>query len=230
MQQPAMQSQGRPLSINYGHTKMFFAEDLIRNNEITPFFDISEPEKSTVVLGRSRTIEGDVNEKECLENNVSIIKRVSGGGTVLLSPGMLVWTLIVPTTNFCINQTIWFKIFSNWIIDNLSKPGIQGTETKGTSDITINNRKICGTSLYIGAKKVLYHGTLLLDIDTSLFDKYLKIPDRMPEYRNNRIHSEFVTTLKELGYNIGRNEILRIFNKSIFPTENNYHQIKPDKA
>jgi lipoate---protein ligase len=209
---------------------MFLAENLIRDDSIKNYFDISEPKDLTVVLGRSRTVEGDVFEDKCSAENVKIEKRISGGGTVLLAPGMLVWTLVVPTENFCLNQTIWFKVFSEWIIQNLFILGVSEVQSRGTSDITINNRKICGTSLYIGAKKVLYHGTLLIDFDPLLFDKYLKIPDRMPEYRNSRGHSKFVTTLKESGYNISKKAIISVFQNCNIPSEKSYQEIKQDNG
>jgi lipoate---protein ligase len=151
-----------------------------------------------------------------------IIKRISGGGTVLLAPGMLVWTLLIPTQSFCINQTKWFKVLSGWITGILSDLGIKSAGVKGVSDITIDNKKICGTALYIGANKILYHGTLLIDIDPFIFEKYLKIPDRMPDYRQSRSHSDFVTTLKIQGYNFKREEIIKAFNESVKPEEKDY--------
>jgi len=204
---------------------MYFKEDLVRNNKHTRFFEISEPENNIIVLGRSRSIEGDVHEDECRKDNIEIIKRISGGGTVLLAPGMLVWNLLFPTQNFCLNQTKWFKILSGWVLNCLSELGIKEGVIEGVSDITIKNKKICGTALYIGANRILYHGTLLIDINPAVFDKYLKIPDRMPEYRQNRNHSEFVTTLKIEGYNLNNDEIIEVFNESMKPEEINYLKI-----
>jgi lipoate-protein ligase A len=201
---------------------MLFAENLIRDNSITQYFDIYEPTDYTIVLGRSRTVESDVYEENCKLDNVKIVKRISGGGTILLAPGMFAWSLIIPTQKICLNQTKWFNVLLNWVINILSSIEIKNIEAKGISDLTINNKKISGTALYIGAKKVLYHGTLLIDIDLLLFEKYIKMPDKMPEYRQNRKHSEFVTTLKILGYQFERDEIKNTFELSKKPDEKDY--------
>jgi lipoate---protein ligase len=204
---------------------MLFSENILRNSDGF-YFNIYEPNDYKVILGMSRTPEGDVYNEACKDDNVSLMKRISGGGTVLLAPGMFVWELIIPTKTQLLNQKIWFNVLSGWLLNNLSSAGVENAEVKGTSDITIDNRKICGASLYIGKNKILYHGTLLLDIDPHLFDKYLKFPDIVPDYRQGRIHSEFVTTLKQQNINVEREELNSIFKKNPFPTEENYHKLK----
>jgi hypothetical protein len=49
---------------------MYYNEDLIRNTEHIHLFEISEPNKSTIIPGRSRSIEGDVYEEECRKDNI----------------------------------------------------------------------------------------------------------------------------------------------------------------
>ncbi len=204
---------------------MLFSEDILKGSDQF-YFDLYEPEDSKVILGRSRTPAGDVYEEICNDDNVSVMKRISGGGTVLLAPGMFVWELLIPTKEQLLNQNKWFKVFSSWIINILTESGVKSAEVKGTSDITINNRKICGTSLYIGKNRVLYHGTLLLDIDIKLFDKYLRYPDIVPDYRNGRIHSEFVTTLKDQNLETDREKLRLLFHNKPFPKEEDYHNLK----
>jgi lipoate---protein ligase len=201
---------------------MLFSEDILKNSDGL-YFNLYEPEDYKIILGRSRTPEGDVYNIACKDDNVSVMKRISGGGTVLLAPGMFVWELLIPTTTQLLNQKIWFNLFSNWIIKILSAHGVTNAEPKGTSDITINNRKICGTSLYIGKNKVLYHGTLLIDLDTHLLDKYLKYPSIVPDYRDGRPHSDFVTTLKQQNIDVDREKLKYHFSKNEFPTEKDYY-------
>ena len=43
---------------------------------------------------------------------------------------------------------------------------------------------------------VLYHGTLLDDFDISVVSRVLRHPPREPDYRGQRPHGEFLTTLK----------------------------------
>jgi len=204
---------------------MLYGEEILQK-ESGFYFNIYEPQDYNIILGRSRTLSEDVFEEKCMEDNVKVWKRISGGGTVLLAPGMLVWDMIIPTKSQILNQNKWFKLFSQWVISILELYGIKKIEIKGVSDLTIDNRKISGTSLFIGKNKVLYHGTLLLDIDTKLFDKYLKYPDVTPEYRKGRAHSEFVTTLSEQNITIDREKIKNLFLSFQLPSENDLAELK----
>jgi lipoate-protein ligase A len=204
---------------------MLYGEEILQK-ESGFYFNIYEPQDYNIILGRSRTLSEDVFEEKCMEDNVKVWKRISGGGTVLLAPGMFVWDMIIPTKFQILNQNKWFKLFSQWVISILELYGIKKIEVKGVSDLTIDNRKISGTSLFIGKNKVLYHGTLLLDIDTKLFDKYLKYPDVIPEYRKGRAHSEFVTTLSEQNITIDREKIKNLFLSFQLPSENDLAELK----
>ncbi|HRX57114.1 MAG TPA: hypothetical protein P5016_21580, partial [Verrucomicrobiales bacterium] len=42
-----------------------------------------------VVLGRSNSLAGEVDTEACRQRNIPILRRVSGGGTVVQGPGCL---------------------------------------------------------------------------------------------------------------------------------------------
>ena len=67
--------------------------------------------------------------------------------------------------------------------------------SKGTCDLTLNDRKFSGNSLRCKKKHLLYHGTLLYDYELSKIQRYLDTPPRQPEYRLNRTHEDFVINL-----------------------------------
>src|SRR6516162_6476974 len=48
-----------------------------------------------VVLGTACRLDDDVNEAACVADNVPIFRRASGGGTVLLGPGCLCFSLVL---------------------------------------------------------------------------------------------------------------------------------------
>jgi lipoate-protein ligase A len=66
----------------------------------------------------------------------------------------------------------------------------------GISDLTVGGRKFSGNAQYRKRTFVLVHGTVLLDFDLALMERYLRLPARQPEYRGNRSHREFVANLK----------------------------------
>ena len=78
---------------------------------------------------------------------------------------------------------------------------------QGTSDLTLGDRKIAGTSLRLWRGRVLFQVSVLVDPDLSLLDRYLPEPSRAPAYRAGRRHREFVTSLREAGVAVGRQAV-----------------------
>src|SRR5262245_30836384 len=54
-----------------------------------------------VVLGYSKHLGEEVFEEECARSKVSVLRRSSGGGTVLQGPGCLNYTLVLPIASAC---------------------------------------------------------------------------------------------------------------------------------
>jgi lipoate-protein ligase A len=69
----------------------------------------------------------------------------------------------------------------------------------GTSDLVLSHDhqllKCSGNSMRLGRQSVLYHGTLLYDLDLAVIPRWLRHPGREPSYRNGRTHEAFVTNL-----------------------------------
>ncbi|HEB31716.1 MAG TPA: hypothetical protein ENI15_12705 [Spirochaetes bacterium] len=171
------------------------------------YFTVFEAEKPEVVLGRSRKKENDVNIRNCEEDGVPVLRRAGGGGTVLLSKGMIVIS-IAGKTAFPFYLREHMNAINEIIIKALKRSGIEDLAVKGISDITIGNKKILGSSLYKKRDLVLYQGSLLFDPDMGLIDRYLKHPDKEPDYRRGRPHKNFLTSLLKEGYNIDKGRLL----------------------
>ncbi len=171
------------------------------------YFAVFEAENPKVILGRSRKKENDVNVHNCEEDGVVVLRRAGGGGTVLLSKGIIVIS-IAGKTSFPFYLKEHMNAINEIIIKVLERSGIEDLNTKGISDITIGDKKILGSSLYKKRDLVLYQGSLLFDPDMGLIDRYLKYPDKEPDYRKGRPHKNFLTSLLKEGYNIDKGCLL----------------------
>lgn len=158
-----------------------------------------QPEKLIIALGRSDTIENSVEIDEANKINVKIIKRPSGGHTVVLSPKTIVVSIIF--TNKDLNTKKIFKTANKLITASLEELGVKEINEKGISDLCIKDKKILGSSIYKKADKVLYHAVINHSEDIILIQKLLKHPRKEPEYRAGRSHKDFVTSIKNEGYN-----------------------------
>jgi lipoate---protein ligase len=148
-----------------------------------------------VVLGAGGEIHKEVSETLCVQDAIPILRRSSGGGTVLLGQGCLLYSLILEVKR----SPFLTQIHSSYryILERMGKAlcSLGTMEQDGISDLTFEGRKFSGNAQQRKQKYILHHGTLLYDFDLTQISKYLKEPERQPEYRHHRLHRDFVRNL-----------------------------------
>ena len=101
-----------------------------------------------ISIGRFRKIHEDINLNECIKNNVKIVRRTTGGGTIYTDKECLIYSLIFnkEDTNLSLHtpQEIFEKICHS-IINALKKLDIH-TTYKPPNDILLNGKKISGSA------------------------------------------------------------------------------------
>ena len=161
--------------------------------EILRFYDWPAP---AVVLGSGGRIAEDVDEAACSSDAVPILRRTSGGGTVLLGPGCLVYTLVLAYQSAA--ELADIRASYRFILGRIAQAlatNVGPIEQAGISDLVSAGRKFSGTAQQRKRSYLLHHGTLLYDMDLSLIPRYLREPPRQPEYRAGRPHLAFVGNL-----------------------------------
>jgi lipoate-protein ligase A len=164
-----------------------------------------EPQNYFVVVGYGNHVASEVNIAACEADGIPILRRCSGGGTVLQGQGCLNYSLIlkieetgplatISTANKFIMERNRAALESKFKIQN-SK-----FKTAGHTDLVIesgpgNTRKFSGNSQRRKNHFLLFHGTLLLNFNIALVEKYLRMPSKEPAYRAGRSHANFLTNL-----------------------------------
>ena len=155
-----------------------------------------EAQELVVVLGRGNKAVTEVYEERCKADNIPILRRRGGGGAVVLSPGVLVLSLVTH-----VKQRYHFKEYfwqiNEYIIEALMKAGLTELEQRGISDICLRRRKILGSSMYHGKDILFYTASLMVSNDLQLLERYLKHPSKEPDYRQGRTHRDFVTNIQQ---------------------------------
>ncbi|MFT4690059.1 MAG: lipoate-protein ligase A [Limisphaerales bacterium] len=155
---------------------------------------IWSPKETAVVLGRGNSLRAEVSVEACEEDGVDILRRTSGGGAVLLMPQCVCYSIILPLhepgksltaveTNQHILSTIT-KILNSLTTDRVA--------IAGDTDLVIGNAKVAGSAQRRSRDGILFHGVFLLTADVQTIGRYLKMPTRQPDYRQNRDHIEFL--------------------------------------
>ena len=150
-----------------------------------------------VVLGYTGKVEVEANVAACREHNIPILRRCSGGGTVLQGPHCLNYSLVFPIdpgeslTGITVTNQFVMQRNARALSRVLGAP----VEVRGHSDLTLENHKFSGNAQRRKRKFFLFHGTFLLGFDLELMAEVLRQPPVQPEYRSQRTHGDFVVNL-----------------------------------
>lgn len=164
-----------------------------------------EPAFPLVILGRSSHPEDEVFSEICAKDGIPVIKRMGGGKSVLLSPGMLIVSLALETIHFR-GHPFYAEAINRIVEKTLTSCGAGNINGRGISDLAWGDQKIMGCCLYLSRRRdlwvVFYQASLLFHPDLSLVTRYLKHPPWEPDYRKGRPHEEFLTTLWAQGHRL----------------------------
>lgn len=115
----------------------------------------------SVIIGKHQIPYREINFRYIKENNVPVIRRISGGGTVYHDPGNINFTFIRSLSSA---YKVDYDEFLQPVITILNRLQIP-CERSGKSDLTVHQRKISGNSQHLFRNRVLHHGTLLYSTD-----------------------------------------------------------------
>ena len=147
-----------------------------------------------VVLGHSGRAVQEVHLEACKSASVPVLRRVSGGGPVLLGPGCLNFALALSLQT----HPELREIRRSWraILDALTRAlGLPGVCAAGISDLVVAGKKFSGNAQRRTRHALLHQGTVLYDFDISRVSKFIKEPIQQPSYRALRSHGEFLCNL-----------------------------------
>lgn len=129
---------------------------------------INEP---SIIVGKNQNTIQEINLEYIKENNINVVRRLSGGGAVYHDYGNLNYTIISKSKN---TSAFNFEAFSQPVIEVLGKLGVKA-EFTGRNDIVIDDKKFCGNAQYMKKGKVLHHGAMLFNTDLDVLGKALKV-------------------------------------------------------
>ncbi len=155
-----------------------------------------EQEESAVIIGRASQVDEEVQRDYCESHKIPVLRRCSGGAAVVIGPGCLMYSVVLNTDGRdhlgSVDQA--HRLVLGRVREALRETKLP-VEISGTSDLTLQGKKFSGNSLRCKRGAILYHGTLLYNGSLEQIGRCLKMPPRQPDYRDQRLHTDFLVNL-----------------------------------
>ncbi|MCB1181397.1 MAG: lipoate--protein ligase family protein, partial [Chlamydiia bacterium] len=142
-----------------------------------------------VVLGISAKTQELINIEQAKNQNIPLIKRFSGGGTVYIDENTLFVTFIWE------KKSLEIPFFPHAMMEwseKLYRPLFgEASFALQENDYVIGEKKVGGNAQYIQKERFLHHTSFLWEFDPNRMN-VLKVPPKQPKYRQKRSHKDFL--------------------------------------
>lgn len=122
---------------------------------------------NSIIVGRNQNINEEIEHDFVKNNNITIARRISGGGAVYHDLNNLNFSFITDKTSK------GYELFLQPIIAYLRSLGVPA-EFQGRNDLKANDLKISGNAQFIYKDRMFSHGTLLFDVNLTVLSQALK--------------------------------------------------------
>ena len=205
--------------INDPRINLAFEEYVLKHLNITEedqylLFYINKP---SIIIGRNQNTIEEINTDFVEENNIQVVRRLSGGGAVYHDEGNLNFSFLAKDEGDSFSN---FKKFTQPVVDALNKLGVPA-ELTGRNDLTADGKKISGNAQFSTKGKMFSHGTLMYNSEVENVVRSLKV-------KSEKIRSKGIKSIRSRVANISDfmdekltvKEFQEVLLKYIYDTDN----------
>ncbi len=169
--------------------------------------------KTSICCGYHQNFYEEINIEYCKDNNIDLVRRIAGGGLVLLDENQVFFSVILNGMGFPASIKTLFKI-------SLKGPNLFLRQNRLNSfinynELIINKKKISG----IGAASIenagIVIGNILLDFNYEQFSRVLNVPNESFRLMVLERIKKSITSLKEeMGFKPSIDDVIEGLKKS----------------
>lgn len=183
---------------------------IYRNNNTDPSFNLATEEyllnnanedifmlwrdEASVIIGKNQNAYAELDVDYVENNNIKVVRRLTGGGAVFHDLGNVNFTFITAGESSVLN----FEKFTQPIIEAIKTLGCENVYLSGRNDIMMDGLKISGNAQTSYNGKTLHHGTLLYSADMSKLVKALRVDEEKIKSKGIKSVRNRVGNIKEL--------------------------------
>ena len=160
-----------------------------------------------IIVGKNQNTMAEINYPYVKENEITVCRRLTGGGAVFHDKGNLNYTVISDNAA----KLGDYSYFSRDLTDFLNTLGLNA-EMSGRNDVLLNGKKICGNAQTTYKNLVLHHGCILFSADLSSLTSALKVdPEKIADKGIKSIKSRVVNIQSLLNKKIDIDQFRALF-------------------
>jgi lipoate-protein ligase A len=162
------------------------------------------------LVGRFQNIQNELRLDFCKENHITVNRRPTGGGAIIMGDGQLGLALMLTghaEDTYSRARDLMLTL-SEGIIKGLNELGANA-QFYNKNDILVNGRKIVGTGIHRAQSgSLLFHASVLVDLDVNLMLQVLNTPlEKISDKQVAAISERLTNVRRELGRDISVDEV-----------------------
>ncbi len=190
------------------------------------------------LVGRFQNAENEIRVGYCNENGITINRRPTGGGAIIMGSDQLGVALTIPgrgddSLRLAAQGDAYSHArelmgnFSDGLVCGLNQLGVE-SRFRRKNDIEVNSKKLVGLGVYRSPSGgLLFHASLLVDLDIALMLKVLNTPfEKLSDKEVDTIAGRITTIRRETQSRITLYEVRRViadgfvsaFNANLVPS------------
>jgi len=202
-------------------------EYLMRHLDLSHDYFLVYVNQPCVVVGRHQNIFEEVNYPLCIQFNLPVVRRISGGGTVYHDEGNVNFSFITRYERHKFNN---YRYFNAPILKFLHSLGVKA-ELNGRNDIVVNQQKISGNAQFTSKDRMFSHGTLLYSADLERIHSLLHHPSGAIQSRAIKsVRSNMINISQLLNHPPNLESFIRLLIASIFAEQGEIPLYRPTAA
>jgi lipoate-protein ligase A len=167
-------------------------------------------------------VENEIRVGYCLENGITINRRPTGGGAIIMGADQLGVALTIPgrgddSLRLAAQGDAYSRArelmsdFSNGLVCGLKQLGVEA-RFRRKNDIEVNGKKLVGLGVYRAPSGgLLFHASMLVDLDIALMLRVLNTPfEKLSDKEIDTVAARITTVRKETQSKITIDAVRRV--------------------